>query len=39
MADCQAAWLEADGWFAGWEGGDMASDEMSIISEQVRAVN
>lgn len=36
IAECAAAFAEADAWFGVWQGGDVQPDEMLIIADQVR---
>lgn len=35
IAECAAAFAEADAWFSAWQGGDVQPDEMLIIADQV----
>ena len=36
IAECGAAFTEAEAWFSGWQGGDVQPDEMLLIVDQVR---
>ena len=36
IAECAAAFVEADAWFSAWQGGDVQPDEMLIIADQVQ---